>query len=174
MESKLLLLGLLRQQEMHGYQLYEFIERDLAVCTDLKKPTAYYLLNKMAEDGWVDEEQLQDGNRPPRKVFSLTEKGEVEYQRLLRANLSAHSPVYFPGDAGLAFLDSLDLKESLALLERRREELQVTLTGLQNVPEHAGSLQLVLEHQINHLQSELDWLDALLSHLGQDLTQGDQ
>lgn len=55
MERKLLLLGILRQQEMHGYQLYEFIERDLAACTNLTKPTAYYLLNKMAEDNWIVE-----------------------------------------------------------------------------------------------------------------------
>ena len=27
MERQLLLLGLLRNQEMHGYQLFEFIER---------------------------------------------------------------------------------------------------------------------------------------------------
>ena len=48
MDDKLLLLGILRRQEMHGYQLFEFIDRDLAACTNLKKPTAYYLLNRMA------------------------------------------------------------------------------------------------------------------------------
>ena len=81
MDRKLLLLGLLRQQEMHGYQLYEFIERELSFCTDLKKPTAYYLLNKMAERGWIVEEQSQEGKRPPRKVFRLTAQGEAAYQR---------------------------------------------------------------------------------------------
>ena len=53
MEKKLLLLGLLRSQEMHGYQLNEFIENSLPTCIEIKKPTAYYILNKMLADKWV-------------------------------------------------------------------------------------------------------------------------
>lgn len=171
MEAKLLLLGLLREQEMHGYQLYEFIERDLAICTDLKKPTAYYLLNKMAEDGWVNEAQLQEGNRPPRRVYSLTEKGEAEYQRMLRSNLSSCTPTHFPGDAGLAFLDSLERREAISLLEQRQAALLEVLTALQGVPKHTGSLQFVIEHHIHHLGSEMEWLDELLAHLKQETAQ---
>jgi DNA-binding PadR family transcriptional regulator len=49
MDRQLLLLGLLRRQEMHGYQLNEFIEEKMHSCIDLKKPTAYYLLDKLAQ-----------------------------------------------------------------------------------------------------------------------------
>jgi DNA-binding PadR family transcriptional regulator len=165
MERKLLLLGILRQQEMHGYQLYEFIERDLSACTDIKKPTAYYMLNKMAEDGWVTEAESQEGNRPPRKVYSLTEKGEAAFQRLLYENLATYSAVYFPGDIGLAFLDSLDAREAVALLEQRRVALAKSLADLQAAPKHSGSLQLVLEHRARHLAEELAWLDEVIEHL---------
>jgi len=167
MEPKLLLLGLLRQHHMHGYQLYEFIERDLSICTDLKKPTAYYLLGKMAEDGWVAEEQVQEGNRPLRRVYSLTEGGEAEYQRLLRDNLSAHTPAFFSGDAGLAFLDTLDRQEALELLSHRRSAMADALAEMERVPPHQGSLQLVIDHRRRHLQSELDWLEALIIQLNQ-------
>lgn len=170
MDAKLLLLGLLRRQNMHGYHLYEFIDRDLSVCTDLKKPTAYYLLNKMAEEGLVSEDHVQEGNRPPRRVYSLTEKGEAEYQRLLRANLTEYSPAYFSGDAGLAFMDTLDMDEARALLEKRRSALAKELARISDVPPHGGSLQLVIDHRIHHLQSELDWLDALLQRLSQKIT----
>ncbi len=165
MERKLLLLGLLRQQEMHGYRLFEFIDRDLSACTDIKKPTAYYMLNKMAEDGWIAEEEMQDGNRPPRRVYSLTEKGEAAFQRLLRQNLSEYSPVYFPGDIGLAFLDSLEPQKALELLEQRRQNLAKSLLDLQGAPEHSGSLQLVLEHRARHLADELAWLDEVIERL---------
>jgi DNA-binding PadR family transcriptional regulator len=169
MDAKLLLLGLLRQQNMHGYQLYEFIDRDLPVCTDLKKPTAYYLLNKMAEEALITEDHVQEGNRPPRRVYSLTDKGEAEYQRLLRLNLADYSPAYFGGDAGLAFMDTLDLPEASSLLEQRRSALAKELASLIEVPVHGGSLQLVIDHRIHHLRSELDWLDALLENLVQKI-----
>jgi len=166
-EPKLLLLGLLRQHDMHGYQLYEFIERDLSICTDLKKSTAYFLLGKLAEDGWIEEEQVQEGNRPPRRVYSLTTNGEAEYQRLLRQNLSSYTPAFFSGDAGLAFIDALESQEALGLLKERRGRIAGALAGLNAVPTHAGSLQLVIDHRRCHLQAELEWLDSLLERLAQ-------
>ena len=165
MERKLLLLGLLRQQEMHGYQLFEFIERDLASCTDLTKPTAYYLLNKMAEDGWISEETSQEGNRPPRKVYRLTALGESEFQRLLRENITRFSPASFPGDIGLAFLDNLPGGEALALLQKRCAALKSALQAAQAVPVHRGSLQWVIQHQVRHLTTELAWLDEIIASL---------
>jgi len=167
MEPKLLLLGLLRQHDMHGYQLYEFIERDLSVCTDLKKPTAYYLLGKMAEDGWIAEDQAQEGNRPPRRVYSLTERGEEAFQSMLRANLADYRPAVFAGDAGLAFVDALDPQEARALLSRRRHATADALEALRSVPAHQGSLQIVIDDQRSHLRPELDWMDALLTNLDQ-------
>jgi DNA-binding PadR family transcriptional regulator len=165
MEKKLLLLGLLRRQEMHGYQLNEFIDNNLALCTDLKKPTAYYLLDQMSKDGWISAETEQDGNRPPRKVYRLTEAGEAAFQRLLRQNLAAYSPVNFPGDIGLAFIDWLTPAETLPLLETQKTQVAARLTEIKSIPAHAGSLGLIFSHQIHHLQAELEWLELVLKEL---------
>jgi DNA-binding PadR family transcriptional regulator len=165
MEKKLLLLGLLRRQEMHGYQLNEFIDNNLALCTDLKKPTAYYLLDQMSKDGWISAETEQDGLRPPRRVYRLTEAGEVAFQRLLRENLSAYTPVNFPGDIGLGFLDWLTPAESRPLLEAQKAQAAARLAEIQSIPAHAGSLGLIFSHQIHHLQAELEWLELVLKEL---------
>ncbi|MBZ0278832.1 MAG: PadR family transcriptional regulator [Anaerolineae bacterium] len=163
MERELLLLGLLRQNEMHGYELHEFINRDLSSCTDLKKPTAYYLLEKMAASGWITQTEVQEGSRPPRRVYQLTVEGETAFQRLLRENLGIYHQARFAGDAGLAFLDALPPAEARALLLRRRELLEQELITARETPTHRGSLQLVVEHQVRHLTAELDWLDDVLS-----------
>jgi DNA-binding PadR family transcriptional regulator len=168
MERKLLLLGILRQHGMHGYQLFEYLDQGLAVCTDLTKQTAYYLLNKMADDGWISEAQTQDGNRPPRKVYRLTTQGEIEFQRLLRENLEKYTPAAFPGDVGLAFLDYLAPTEALALLKERRVSLVTALQAARDIPEHPGSLQWVILHQVTYLTAELSWLDQLISHYAAD------
>jgi DNA-binding PadR family transcriptional regulator len=165
MNDKLLLLGILHQQDMHGYQLYEFIERDLASCTDLKKPTAYFLLNKMAEDGWVVENQTREGNRPPRRVYHLTEQGEVAFQRLLAENLAEYNAVRFADDIGLAFLDELDPADALELLRQRRGTIAAAYQAVQCLPEHQGSPQWIIEHQRHHLASELEWIERVLANL---------
>ena len=75
MERELLLLGFLRREQAHGYRLNEFIEREMTACTDIKKPTAYFLLDKMAKQGWITMRETREGNRPPRRVYRLTAKG---------------------------------------------------------------------------------------------------
>ncbi len=165
MDRELLLLGLLRQQDMHGYQLHEFINRNMSSCVDLKKPTAYYLLEKMVEAGWIGEVQAQEGNRPPRNVFQLTTKGETTFQRLLRENIATYHSSKFADDIGLAFLDTLAPEEARELLNTRREAIVTELTQAQSIPQHSGSSQLVIEHLIHHLQSELDWLDKVYNQI---------
>lgn len=173
MDRELLLLGLLRHGGLHGYRLNEFINRDLAYCTDLKKPTAYHLLGKMAERGWIVEvDEQQEGNRPPRRIYRITEAGEAMFQTLLRQNLAAHAPTRFTGDIGIAFMDELPPDEQAALLAERRAGLQAELDTLQQAPEnaHRGSLALLITHQIRHLTAELAWLDEIAAHVSASAT----
>jgi DNA-binding PadR family transcriptional regulator len=165
MDRELLLLGLLRQQEMHGYQLMELFDRALNFCVDIKKPTAYFLLDKMAEAGWITQTESQAGHRPPRRVYRLTPQGETEFQRLLRENLANYSPALFPSDTGLAFIDALEPEAALDLLHQRRASLAAALAKAQSVPPHAGSTQFIIEHQIRHLTAELEWLDEIMGRL---------
>jgi DNA-binding PadR family transcriptional regulator len=165
MERELLLLGLLQKEEMHGYQLHEFIDSFMQTCVDLKKSTAYYLLEKMAEKGYVTRTEEREGNRPPRRVYHLTPAGEARFLELLRQNLASYLPAKFPGDTGLTFLDDLSTAEAIALLEQRRTQLAEALMVVEQAPPHDGSLQLMLEHQYIHLQSELNWLDDIIQRL---------
>lgn len=168
MERKLLLLGLLRRQGMHGYRLNEFIERNLSLYTDLKRPTAYYLLDQMVRDGWLTAQIEQEGQRPPRRVYRLTPLGEEAFRRLLREALAAYRPPTFPGDIALGFLDELPKEEAIQLLEARKQGLQERLENLLRVPPHPGSLQWLFEHQIHHLRSELEWLETLILRLKEE------
>lgn len=168
MDRELLLLGLLRRGDMHGYKLHEFINRDMAFCTDLKKPTAYHLLQKMAASGWILEIEEQEGNRPPRKVYKVTDEGEAVFQRLLRENLREYYPSRFTGDIGIAFVDALPPDEARTLLLQRRAALETELETVNAAHSaHTGvGIQFVVEHQIFHLQAEIDWLDKVIAHLG--------
>jgi len=165
MDRKLLLLGLLRAQEMHGYQLNDFIDAFLAACVDVKKPTAYYLLNKMHTDGWIAVEEQQEGNRPVRRIYSITPEGETAFLELLRTNLGSYAPVQFNSDIGLAFMDSLSEEERNELLSQRRDDLAKQFAIAESIPEHPGNFQLMIEHQVRHLKTELDWLADIIARL---------
>lgn len=163
MDRELLLLGALRQAEMHGYRLNEFIEREMATCIEIKKPTAYALLEKMVGLGWITAHEEREGNRPPRHVYRITPEGEQQFERLLRLNLVAYTPTRFAGDIGLAFADTLDRGELRDLLAERRAALAAALDEARATPAHRGALQWLIDHHVYHLESELRWLDEIIA-----------
>jgi len=164
-DNELLLLGLLKKQSMYGYQLLEFIDRAMLACNTLKRPTAYFLLEKMERLGWIHSEEEKDGKRPPRKVFTLTPDGEAAYLRLLRENLAKFTPTSFSGDFGMIFIDDIDQSEAIMLLEDRRVALTNERDRISLAPQHDGKTGWMLEHLRFHLDHELDWLEEVLKRL---------
>ncbi len=168
MERKLLLLGMLRMQEMYGYQLNEFIDQHLRAGVKLKKPTAYKLLNGMAKDGWVTYREEKIGNRPARRVYDITPQGETAFQKILRESLADYQPTEFSGDISLAFLDLIPAQEALSLLQKRRSIIESLQQSIDAHGHGHGGYSLMIEHQARHLATELEWVDEIISRITTD------
>lgn len=167
MEKKLLLLGMLRMQNMYGYQMNEFIDNHMGATVQLTKPSAYNLLNKMTEDGWIVFQEEQEGNRPPRRVYSITPDGEVAFQKILRECLANYQPAEFKSDIALLFLELIPAKEAIALLEIRRNAINLLLEPFVEYgnDHHHNGFSLLIEHQKRHLSAELVWVDEVIANL---------
>ena len=165
MERELLLLGLIRAHEMHGYQLNELMEHHLGMSVQLKKATAYRLLTQMTGEGWIDFTQEQEGNRPPRRVYAITPDGEAAFQRLLRESLAGYRPIDFMGNIGLMFLDVIPTDEAVPLLEKRRAAVESLLQAAHAHGGHQGGSDRIIANHLRHLATEADWLDEVIAEL---------
>ncbi|NPV76701.1 MAG: PadR family transcriptional regulator [Anaerolineae bacterium] len=165
MNDELLLLGLLRREEMHGYQLVEFIERNLSACTGLKKSKAYFLLEKMASAGWVVSDERRSGKRPTRRVYRPTEQGLQVFWKMLRKQCAQFTPTYFQDDISLLFLDELPAEEAVELLKQRRGAMEELRERMLNAPPHSGASGWLVEHQVRYLSAELNWLDEIIQRV---------
>ena len=167
MERKLLLLGMLRDHEMHGYQINEMVDMHLGSSVQLTRPTAYRLLNQMAEDGWIQFCEEQEGKRPPRRVYSITPRGEAEFQTTLRQCLANYQPPEHHSITCLAYLDQIAEGEAAELLGQRRKMIEESLDALSSGDMHHGSFQLVIDNQVYHLKAELEWLNNVLERMNE-------
>lgn len=166
-ERALLLLGLLKAQSQHGYQLNEFIEKNLSRVTDMKKATAYATLDKLKAAGLITETVEQEGNRPPRKVYAITEAGEAEFHRLLIETLSAADRFVLAGDIGLMFLDHLSREDAVACLQGRLSAVEERLALHAQTPQHGHGIgvDLAVEHIQVLMQADRDWLRGVIERL---------
>jgi DNA-binding PadR family transcriptional regulator len=165
MEKKLLLLGLLLSHEMHGYQLNEMLQQNPGMPITLKKSNAYKLLNDMETDGWVTHQEEQAGNRPPRRVYSVTKAGEAAFYQLLRENLSGYPPPEFPGVVGFDFLYALPAEEVITLLKQRQQAIEAKFQQLDEVPAEIRQTHLAIEYLHHYYAAELQWVAGVINRL---------
>lgn len=168
-QRSLILLGLLMSQSQHGYQINEFIEKNLSTVTDMKKPTAYATLDKLSKNGYIDIQYEQEGNRPTRKVYSINERGQQYFYELLLDNLSSAESVNYQGDIGLMFIDFLPLEKTIPALKERLEKNKKLIDLFKQTPSHSIRIgvNLAVEHKISMLETETNFLEKTIDTLSQ-------
>lgn len=166
-QNRLLLLGLLKAQDQHGYQLVEFVERNLAAMTTLKKGTAYYELKRLEKQRLVSVRVEQDEGRPPRRVYSMTPEGTAAFFALLREALREADPLAPTTDTALMFMDWLPPAEACHLLEERLAGLQQFLQAYQVAPSHGphSSVDIGIAHAAARLSMEVQWHQELIGRM---------
>jgi DNA-binding PadR family transcriptional regulator len=118
MEKELLILGIIRTQKLHGYQLWELLKA-VPMGVRLKRSNAYRILDSLKSRGFVNETREREGRRPERRVYEITEKGEEQFQEMLRQSLRSDSTPDLPGAVALNYLDSVPDAEALELIRER-------------------------------------------------------
>ena len=169
--NELLLLGLLDQQEMHGYKLHEILENRLHFISDLKRSTAYRLLEQLLARGLVEREAERPGRRPERMVYHITPAGRAHFERILREELATARPTIHAGNAALLFSDRIPREERRALFERRRrgvEEQRAVIASIVQAHPRNTYARLALEHDLAHLETELHWLSSTIDRLAKE------
>ena len=165
----LYILGLLRRYgPQHGYRIKKTIAGQLADFTQIKLPTIYYHLGKMAENGLVSAASEKPGSRPEKTVYRITDKGEKAYQGLLRKLLDTEYRPSFATDGIFFFADHYRPEDLLTYLQTYGETLRATLAGIEQhraetlrfVPEDAQTMtEIIFSHHLHHYRAELAWAE---------------
>lgn len=170
-ERVLLLLGLLSIQPQHGYQINEFIDRQLGHMSHMKRATAYALLTRLEDAGLIRGDMEQAGNRPARRVYSITDAGRNEMFRHLEKVLGNPTIESCAGNIGVMFIDYLDRDVAVGLIEQRIAALNQAINGLDQVPPHDETIgvNLGIDRQRSLLLADRDWFLSALERVRQEL-----
>lgn len=171
MHKALLLLGLLLQGPRHGYELHQIVRAHGELYADLKKPNLYYLLDRLASEGYlsVRAEEGTRGARGERRIYELTEQGRAHFKALLRDVMVTYEPAHTGIDTAVMFLAMLPHAESLQLLEVRRrvvgERRDLAAQELAAVAGDDPLWHVATDHLLSLIDAELAWLDRSLTYL---------
>jgi DNA-binding PadR family transcriptional regulator len=171
MTVRLVLLGLLHERPLYGYEIKQIIEEHMGDWTSIAFGSIYFALDKLAEEGFVEKVATeQTGGRPSRSVYQITPAGDEEFLRLLREGWQKVEQQYYEIDICLFFLDRLSITEIKGYLRSRLAYMEASLQHLtahekeqfENpfVPPQAKA---IFSHTRFHLQSEVNWTRDVLA-----------
>ena len=177
MSTRLVILGMLRQRPLYGYELKQIIEEHMGDWTNIAFGSVYFALGKLAEEGFVEQVAIeQEGRRPSRTVYQITEAGRTEFLRLLREVWRELERHYYTIDIGLAFMQALPVEEVKGYLQGRIAQLQSIVQHITEhraeqmaQPEVPATAAAVFDHGLAHFQAELDWTRDLLVKVEQGI-----
>jgi DNA-binding PadR family transcriptional regulator len=176
MSTRLVILGFLRRRPLYGYEIKHMIEQIMGDWTNIAFGSIYFALRKLAEEGFIEKVSTeQEGSRPSRTVYQITDAGREEFLRLLRGVWDDVEEQYFTFDIGLSFVSVLPIEEVKDLLRRRVKNLEHIVQYLdahqaeqlarEYVPSHL--VVAVFDHHRAHLNAELNWTQDLLAKVEQ-------
>ena len=164
------LLALLAQQPRHGYELHDLFEIAIGGHWEVNSGQIYSSLDRLARDGLVEEEAIEKGGGPDKRVWAVTDDGRAALADWFQ------SPV--PREYRLR--DEFYLKLMLAIVTRtgnprrvlqvQRRELLQELHDLIARRDAANPRQdlariLLMDSAIMHTDAELRWLEMVEARL---------
>jgi DNA-binding PadR family transcriptional regulator len=189
----LAILGLLHEQELHGYEIRRRLRDELGLFANISFGSLYPALSRLEAAGAVAVTESTTtvtpipptgslsgeraglrarraggprGTKRSRKVYRITDEGHRLFGQLLDADEPAGTDDARSFGLRLAFARHLAPQARLALLERRRAQLTRRLATDQ-VRAAGKSLDVyarsLVEHSTESTEHDIAWLDRLIT-----------
>lgn len=161
------ILGLLKEQPMHGYQLSKELAETLGGFRRVSYGSLYPTLRRLEKAGEVQVEQSAETSARRKNVYKITPAGEIAFEEMLtEGGPDAGDDSKF--GVRLAFFRYLKPETRIRLLERRRaileERLATTQSKLAKTREQIDTYTLsMMTHGEDTTRSDIAWLDELIA-----------
>lgn len=170
-------LGLLAEGPRHGYELKGALEEELLPLTPVNFGQVYSTLDRLQRDGLLTHEEVAQGERPDKKVYTLTKAGRAELgswmaspsvpaldlrnETFLKLALSRRLSI---GGAGLSASDVVAV-ERRAAFEQLHQVAQARLQAEEGLQPETGLLLVLAALRLEAFLKWLDECERVLGHL---------
>ncbi|MDI6717360.1 MAG: DUF4388 domain-containing protein [Actinomycetota bacterium] len=168
----LMLLGLVLERPMHGYEINQIATSEpMQNWLDISRTTVYYALTRLKKQGLITEMVEKQYNKPDLSIYRITEAGRKLFFDSLAKALAEQEKIFIDYNIGLFFINKLTKEKAFDVLEQRkdflrkwRSSLQENLRQIRNNPEHPSTLKAVLDHTISIAESEISWISSFIEN----------
>ncbi len=170
-KNELVVLGLLNQKPMHGYQLHHEIERTgMEVWAEVNLSSIYNTLNRLEQNKMVTARRERPGKMPERSVYNITKKGKEKLAGLLERTLGDKRIQPANLMLGVFFIGGLSKRKAIGCVKSKIQVMEKLLGGLARARKDVGKEKpfpwsFFLQGTIDHLRTGIKRMDDLVKHM---------
>lgn len=165
----LIVLGMLKQSAMSAYDIQKQVEyRNISKWVKISTPSIYKKVLQLEGKGYIKGTMVKDGNMPPKAVYTLTEAGEKEFDRLMFEISESPIHIFLDFNAVIVNLASLPPEEQAVCLSNIESNVQTlksyieeNIRAKENLPEIPATGMAVLQQQFILVQAIETWIASL-------------
>ena len=173
MLAQYVILGLLKERPMHGYEIKQRFEHISGLFWKVSYGSLYPALRKLSEEGYIVQQQAHEDN-VGRKVFHLTEAGGdalLSWLREAGSNVGVNRNNRNEFMLRLTFFTYVPKTEAESLICTRLksvncklDELAIKITEIRQRNEQGDYYKLaMLEYIVRTVRTEKAWLEDILA-----------
>ncbi len=151
---------------MHGYDIHKFLSTALKGVWYVGMSNMYGILKSLEADGLVSSTLEAQGNRPPRRVFRITEKGERFFTDWISRPVNNIRDLRVEFIAKLYFFKDLKLSGGEKLVEGQKTVCQGLLDSADlSTRGRSEFTRLLSDFRSSQIKSIISWLEECVEFL---------
>lgn len=166
MAVKYALLGILKEEPRHGYELKTLFDEKVGEFWSLNYGQIYTTLDRLEKDGLVSYTEEAQDSRPDKKVYYISPKGVQELGRWLQEPIKKTRALRDELFVKLLFLEQ---ENHEALLELIRQQTNLYMQKMTELTQHKYEMakkkddsyfitDLLIDAGLFHAEADVRWL----------------
>ena len=154
---------------MGAYDIQKLVEyRNISKWVKISTPSIYKKAIQLEEKGFIKSDIVKEGKMPEKAIYSLTDAGEKEFERLMLEIAAKPIHIFLDFNAVIVNLDSLPLeaqKSCVSNIEKNvitlKSYLEENIQEKENIPEIPETGMAVLRQQFVLVEAIEKWIASL-------------
>lgn len=165
----MIVLGILKNESLSAYDIQKLVEyRYISQWVKISTPSIYKKVIALEQKGFIKSTIAKEGKMPQKAIYSLTEKGKTEFEKLMTEISAEPINIFLDFNAVIVNLKSLDKEKRKACLdniekniEAFKAKLEENLSLKENNMNISKTGMAVLKQQYILAKALEEWLSSL-------------
>ena len=165
----LIVLGMLKKEPLSAYDIQKLVEyRNISKWVKISTPSIYKKVIQLEGKGLITSHTEKEGKMPEKAVYSLTEEGEKEFEKLMLEIACKPIHLFLDFNAVIVNLESMPKEKQQDCMDNIESNLKVlkeyieeNIVAKENIPDIPLTGMAVLRQQLALVQAIEEWVVSL-------------